>query len=315
MSDNNYDSDSSSVPSWMDICKEPLVDSNDNEDNDVPEWLDINNDDSQHIVTPNSILKKGLEVVRYDAKMLRRCRDKTNLRRFKSSFGVSPETMCRIYEDIQSTDLIDTSKTPPEPMYLKGKETNLKWLLRAFHYLKKYPTGDDVERELAINEKWGRTKIWETISKIQFLKHKKITWEDELGNDNIWIMTVDGTHVWIHKPSHPEFSQDSDYFSHKFNKAGIDYELGIAIASQRLIWMNGPFPAGKNDLQIFKGGGLRDRLKAVGKKAIGDGIYRGNQDTVSYPNSHDSRPVHKFKSRALKRHKGFNGMTKCFQIL
>ena len=158
MSDNNYDSDSSSVPSWMDIQKPP-VDSNDDEDNDVPEWLDINTDDSRHIVTPNSMLKKGLEVVRYNAKILRRCRDKTNLRRFKSSFGVSPETMCRIYEDIQSTDLIDTSKTPPEPMYLKGKETNLKWLLRAFHYLKKYPTGDDVERELAINKKWGRTKI------------------------------------------------------------------------------------------------------------------------------------------------------------
>ena len=107
----------------MDICKEPLVDSDDNKDNNVSEWLDINNDDSWHIVTPNPILKKGLEVFRYDAKMLRRCRDKTNLRRFKSSFGVSPETMCRVYEDIQSTNLIDTSKTPPEPMYLKGKVT------------------------------------------------------------------------------------------------------------------------------------------------------------------------------------------------
>ena len=58
MSDNNYDSDSSSVPLWMDIHKKPPVDSNDDKDNDVPEWLDINTDDSQHIVTPNSILKK-----------------------------------------------------------------------------------------------------------------------------------------------------------------------------------------------------------------------------------------------------------------
>ena len=56
-------------------------------------------------------------------------------------------------------------------MYLKGKETNLKWLLRAFHYLKKYPTGDDVERELAINKKMGKKNknlgndIKNTISK------------------------------------------------------------------------------------------------------------------------------------------------------
>ena len=79
--------------------------------------------------------------------------------------------------------------------------------------------------------------------------------------------------------------------------------------------MNGPWKAGKSDLQIFIGGGLRDKLLAVGKKAIGNGIYRGYQDVVSYPNSQDSRPVAKFKSQALKRHKTFNGMTKCFQIL
>ena len=68
-------------------------------------------------------------------------------------------------------------------------------------------------------------------------------------------------------------------------------------------------------MQIFLGAGLRDRLSQLGKKAIGDGIYRGNQDTISYPNTHDSRPVKKFKSRALKRHEAFNGMTKSFQIL
>ena len=56
-------------------------------------------------------------------------------------------------------------------------------------------------------------------------------------------------------------------------------------------------------------------MKQIGKKAIGDGIYRGNQDTVSFPNTHDSRSVKKFKSRALKRHESFNGMTKSFQIL
>ena len=153
------------------------------------------------------------------------------------------------------------------------------------------------------------------MNKIQFLKHKKITWEDGLGGDDIWVLTVDGTHVWIHEPDHPHFSQDSDYYSHKFNKSGINYKLGIAIASQRLIWMVGPLPAGKTDLQAFIEDRLRDRLRQLGKKAIGDGIYRGNQDTVSYPNSHDSRPVKKFKSRALKRHEGFNGMTKSFQIL
>ena len=128
-------------------------------------------------------------------------------------------------------------------------------------------------------------------------------------------MTVDGTHIWIAEPGHEEYSQDSKYFSHKFNKAGVNYELGIAIASGRLLWMNGPFKAGQNDLNIFVKEGLEQRLLLLKKKAIGDGIYRGHEKAVSYPNYSDSYGVKKFKSRALKRHEDFNGMTKTFKIL
>jgi hypothetical protein len=111
--------------------------------------------------------------------------------------------------------------------------------------------------------------------------------------------------------------EPAGYYSNKFNKAGINYELGIAIASGKLIWMNGPytFLAGRNDLQIFTGGGLKARLLQLKKKGIGDGGYSGHKEAISSPNSHDSRPVKLFKSRALKRHEGFNGMTKSFQIL
>ena len=52
-----------------------------------------------------------------------------------------------------------------------------------------------------------------------------------------------------------------------------------------------------------------------GKKAIGDGIYQGHESTISSPNHHDSFGVKKFKSRALKSHEDFNGMTKTFKIL
>ena len=153
------------------------------------------------------------------------------------------------------------------------------------------------------------------MAKIQYLKHKKVVWPDDLGGEDVWILTFDGTHVWVYEPGHPLFSQDSEYYSHKLNKAGINYELGISLASRKLIWMNSPFKAGKSDLTVFTGGGLRDRLRQLGKKAIGGGIYKGNQDTVVYPNSHNSRPGKKFKSRVLKGHEAFNGMTKSFQIL
>ena len=80
---------------------------------------------------------------------------------------------------------------------------------KGFSLLEKISNVRRYRKRACNKQKWGRTKIWETISKIQFLKHKKVTLEDKLDNNDIWIMTVDGMHVWIHKPSHPEFSQDS----------------------------------------------------------------------------------------------------------
>ena len=50
-------------------------------------------------------------------------------------------------------------------------------------------------------------------------------------------------------------------------------------------------------------------------KSLGDDAYRGHHDTVSTANSHNTYGVKKFKSRALKRHEDFNGMTKTFNIL
>jgi hypothetical protein len=45
---------------------------------------------------------------------------------------------------------------------------------------------------------------------------------------------------------------DSYYFSHKYGKAGVNYELGILLTKTRLVWMNGPFKAGTNDMAVFK---------------------------------------------------------------
>jgi hypothetical protein len=79
--------------------------------------------------------------------------------------------------------------------------------------------------------------------------------------------------------------------------------------------MQGPTKAGGNDLQVFLQEGLEAKLKATGKKGIGDGGYRGHPGEMSTPNSHDSKEANKFKSRALKRHEKFNGLTKIFDCL
>ena len=71
----------------------------------------------------------------------------------------------------------------------------------------------------------------------------------------------------------------------------------------------------KETAYLLKSETMKERLLAVGKKAIGDRGYTGHTDAISFYNRFDTRPVMKFKSRALKRHETFNNMTKRYRIL
>ena len=72
---------------------------------------------------------------------------------------------------------------------------------------------------------------------------------------------------------------------------------------------------GGNDNKIFKKGELKELLRSINKKAIGDRGYNGHPNECSTFNAHDFRGVRKFKSRALKQHENFNNMTKLFDCL
>ncbi len=64
---------------------------------------------------------------------------------------------------------------------------------------------------------WGRDWCCFFVEKIQALKAEKIVWPEENVGDDIYAITVDGTHCWIQEPQHPTWSQDSRYFSHKYS--------------------------------------------------------------------------------------------------
>jgi hypothetical protein len=108
---------------------------------------------------------------------------------------------------------------------------------------------------------------------------------------------------------------DFRFYSHKYGKAGLNYELGILLSESKLVWMNGPFMAGGNDKSVLTKKGLKKKLKAIKKKGIGDAGYFGQQGVIACPNPHNDKKVAKFKSRALKRHETFNGRTKLFDCL
>jgi DDE superfamily endonuclease len=256
------------------------------------------------VIHPDKLMTIGLTVF-YNLNRLLRSRCATNVKRFIKKFGAHPIVCLQIWEDLQTTHHEDAR--------VDKEKLNPRFFLMALHHLKKYPTEDDRESEWDVSPKTSREWIWFYLEKIQALKKQKIVWPDDWGA-SIWVLTVDGTHCWINEPKHPDWSQDRQYYSHKFAKAGINYELAIAIATQRLVWMAGPYKAGTNDVTIFKSG-LKLKLAECGKKAIGDRGYTGHHEQVSTYNAHDSRNVKKFKSRALKRHETFNFMTKRFKCL
>jgi hypothetical protein len=119
-------------------------------------------------------------------------------------------------------------------------------------------------------------------------------------------------HCRVDEPKNPTISKNPKYYSHKFKQAALDYEIGLSVYENRLVWMNGPFPAGQHDITIFRKD-LNDMIPA-GKKVIGDKGYRG-ENCVSTPSSHDPAELRKFKSRARARHESFNARIKNFLIL
>jgi hypothetical protein len=132
--------------------------------------------------------------------------------------------------------------------------------------------------------------------------HSKIVWPEEWSEDHaeyhgvpVFLYSVDGIHCRINEPFHATLAKDTKSYSHKFNQAGVTYELALSVHTNDLVWMNGPFQAATPDISVFrKEGGLKEKTPA-GKKGIGDYGYRGERDMLSTPNSHDPRELRKFK--------------------
>lgn len=233
---------------------------------------------------------------------------------FQTSFGCPPVVVSTMWSDLQTTEIDDARIGDADdddfiPISIYD-------FLNALEFLKCYLPEKKREGMTNLSAKTLRDRCWYYCRKLQALKHEKVVWPENLPNDTIWVMTVDGTHVAINEPLHPEFSQDKKYFSHKKNRAGWVYEVGISLFTSNLIWMNGPHKAGANDKTIFAfPGGLKEVLAGEGLKAIGDKFYNGHENEISTFNAQDSDEVKKFKSRALKRHERFNGLLKQFAVL
>lgn len=151
----------------------------------------------------------------------------------------------------------------------------------------------------------------------------QIVWPEEWSPDHpdfdesaIVVLSVDGILCPAHEFSttHPTKTKDPLYFSFKHKHSGFLYEIGCSIWTNHCVWIRGPYPGGQtNDKGMFNDA-LKDKIPP-GKKALGDSIYRGDQDICISKNKQDTPEVRKFKRRALARHEAFNGRLKRYDCL
>ena len=261
-------------------------------------------------LTEEEALSKGLEYVHFGKKRQEKVRKEENIRRFQGNYGLSPIAVAKVVGDLQT--LLDQEH--------RIKKFNILYFFLTLHWLRAYPTYVVLEGPWNLcREIIGRTiKLY--TKAIQRLKEHKIKWfeDGEIDEKDVFLVSVDGIHCRTYEV---RSDPGKKWYSHKSHGAGFAYELAIAIRSNRLVWMNGPFYASKSDITMFRygdgdeeepGRNLRDMIPN-GKRAIADSGYSGEDGkTCSITRRSDSDEVKEFKARAKSRQEQFNAKVKAF---
>jgi hypothetical protein len=256
----------------------------------------------------HDFMRLGLEVAR-EYKWIKH-KHHVNVQDYRTYYGVTPRVTARVWH------LLRVSNNPQMRLFHQAKPMHL---LLAIRFCWRY----EVEKELGkhFNIKSPKTvRKWVKyfLSRLRLLLGTVIPkWSDVYKGLRIFF-TVDGTHCLIEEPK----PWSSMWSSHKFGgSAGVNYELGLAIDTQTLLWVYGPVPAGaQNDISIFKDyfqDAIDDFALKHGTsfKGLGDKGYRGAPDYISTRNDLDPAEISEFKNRSLARHETFNQKLKMFASL
>ena len=131
-------------------------------------------------------------------------------------------------EDLQTTIVEDAA--------IPSKEINIDKLHWSLHFLYQYPT--ETERECSWNKCANtiRDACWFYVGKKRALKATKIIWPERFEfADDIWVMTVDGTHLVMLEPGDSDVPKDPAYFSFKHHSARFNYEVGVSLFESKCI--------------------------------------------------------------------------------
>jgi hypothetical protein len=127
-------------------------------------------------------------------------------------------------------------------------------------------------------------------------------------------MTVDGSD--FHFPQKRVAKKGNAFGSHKYpGKSTLHYELGIGILAGNLVWIQGPYPAGKyTDIKIFNK--VLHNFLQPGEQVEADKGYRGHPDKIKCPGN-DANPAENrgMQGRVRAHHEMLNRRLKTWGIL
>lgn len=134
----------------------------------------------------------------------------------------------------------------------------------------------------------------------------KILWNARLIGRSSALVTIDGTDMPI------ELGFNKAFYGVKFNHSGLKYEIAVCIATGHIVWINGPFRCGENDLNVSRTAitGALDE----GEKTVADGGYRGEPHHIRTPTD-GSDQQRRMQDLARSRHETVNGRLKVFEVL
>ena len=126
---------------------------------------------------------------------------------------------------------------------------------------------------------------------------------------NDCLMTVDGTDF--------EMAEQGRFcWSHKFDRSGLRYEVGISILSGDICWINGPYEAGTwPDISIFRDS-LMSHLDDSERVEADDGYIGEHPKHVKFPKGFANKAETEFmQQRVRNRQETVNKRFKQFGIL
>ena len=124
---------------------------------------------------------------------------------------------------------------------------------------------------------------------------------------------MDGTDFLCSPPN--DGDERRSWISHKLKKPSVRYEVAVSIQSGDIVWVSGPWRAGRYpDITIFRSSGLKDLLLEAGERAEADRGYRGEPEVIDLPDEGSVEFI-LAKKRARMRHETCNKRFKHWNCL